>query len=247
MNAIVKIEFENHEHLFDTNGWLNATVAASKYGRRLDHWKKTNDTKEYIQVLAEMTNTSEKGYLKTKRGAMGGTWLHPDLAVNFARWLDKRFGVWCDIQIKNILITNQAPPSVQDMVRLMLLPTASTWEKRFPDSYYKALAKITGTKFNNHIGGNPAIFGDITNKWVYRIIMPKEVISELRANKRDSQKMHQWLTNGGEHMLTKQINSVEVIANSSSDYQDFISRCFQAFSQAKGQLRIVMPEQGCAI
>ncbi|WP_262781745.1 P63C domain-containing protein [Acinetobacter guillouiae] len=69
----------------------------------------------------------------------------------------------------------------------MLLPTATTWEKRFPDSYYKALAKITGTKFNNHIGGSPAIFGDITNKWVYRIIMPKEVIEELRANKRDGQ------------------------------------------------------------
>lgn len=190
----------------------------------------------------------QTGLVRAKSGSSengGGTWLHPKLAVAFARWLNVRFGVWCDLQIDNLIRTNQAPPSVQDMIRLMLLPTASTWEKRFPDSYYKALAKITGTKFNNHIGGSPAIFGDITNKWVYRIIMPKEVVSELRANKRDGEKMHQWLTNGGEHMLTKQINSIEVIANSSVDYQDFTARCYQAFPQAQGQLRLVMQEQEC--
>ncbi|MCU4389898.1 KilA-N domain-containing protein [Acinetobacter courvalinii] len=242
MNAIVKIKYEEHEHVFDSFGWFNATEAARKFGKRVDHWIKTNDTKEYLQALAEMTNTPEKGYLKTKRGNHGGTWLHPDLAVNFARWLDKRFGVWCDIQIKKLLVSQQAPTSFQDMMRLMLLPKATVWEKRFPDSFYKALAKVTGTKFNNHIGGTPAIFGELTNKWVYGVIMPKDVLIELRANKREGEKMHQWLTNGGEKLLTDQINKVEAIANSSNDYADFIGRCFQAFSAAKGQLRLIYPK-----
>lgn len=192
----------------------------------------------------------QTGLVKVKNGSSengGGTWLHPKLAVAFARWLNVHFGVWCDLQIDNLIRANQAPPSVQDMIRLMLLPSASTWEKRFPDSYYKALAKITNTKFNNHVGGSPAIFGDITNKWIYRIIMPKEVLLEIRANKRDGEKMHQWLTNGGEQMLSKQINSIEVIANSSTDYQDFTARCYQAFPQAKGQLRLVMVEQECVV
>jgi len=26
----------------------------------------------------------------------GGTWLHPKLAVNYARWLDVDFSIWCD-------------------------------------------------------------------------------------------------------------------------------------------------------
>ena len=33
----------------------------------------------------------------------GGTWLHPKLAIHFARWLDPRFAVWCDEQIEQIL------------------------------------------------------------------------------------------------------------------------------------------------
>lgn len=48
----------------------------------------------------------QTGFVKTKQGAFengGGTWLHPDLAVVFARWLDVRFAIWCDQQIKSII------------------------------------------------------------------------------------------------------------------------------------------------
>ncbi|MBJ9904816.1 KilA-N domain-containing protein [Acinetobacter bereziniae] len=253
MNAIVKIKYEDYDQSFDNNGWFNATEAAKRFKKRANDWINLPETQRYIEALLkrEFSKSDTKlsgitNFVKTRKGNSRqfsqGTWLHPKLAVRFAQWLDFDFAIWCDEQIDNLLRTNQAPPSIQDMIRLMLLPTATTWEKRFPDSYYKALAKITGTKFNNHIGGSPAIFGDITNKWIYRIIMPKEVVSELRANKRDGEKMHQWLTNGGEHMLSKQINAVEVIANSSTDYQDFTARCYQAFPQAKGQLRLVMQE-----
>jgi hypothetical protein len=44
--------------------------------------------------------------VKTKQGGIdigGGTWLHPDLAIVFARWLDVKFAVWCDKQIKSII------------------------------------------------------------------------------------------------------------------------------------------------
>ena len=33
----------------------------------------------------------------------GGTWLHPKLAIHFARWLDPKFAVWCDEQIEHII------------------------------------------------------------------------------------------------------------------------------------------------
>lgn len=32
-----------------------------------------------------------------------GTWLHPKLAIHFARWLDPKFAVWCDEQIEALL------------------------------------------------------------------------------------------------------------------------------------------------
>jgi hypothetical protein len=50
--------------------------------------------------------TKKTGYVRTKLGAPengGGTWLHPKLAVNFARWLDVDFAVWCDAQIDSLI------------------------------------------------------------------------------------------------------------------------------------------------
>jgi hypothetical protein len=46
------------------------------------------------------------GYVLTKAGAPengGGTWLHPKLAVAFARWLDVDFSIWCDTKIDDII------------------------------------------------------------------------------------------------------------------------------------------------
>ena len=36
-------------------------------------------------------------------GTQQGTWIHPKLAVHFARWLDDRFAVWCDLHIDAVL------------------------------------------------------------------------------------------------------------------------------------------------
>ncbi|WP_327190602.1 KilA-N domain-containing protein [Pseudomonas libanensis] len=33
----------------------------------------------------------------------GGTWLHPKLAVAFARWISPDFSVWCDLHIDALL------------------------------------------------------------------------------------------------------------------------------------------------
>lgn len=52
----------------------------------------------------EKLNTRNIGDLiKTKRGKTGGTWMHPKLAVVFARWLSVDFAIWCDEQIDGII------------------------------------------------------------------------------------------------------------------------------------------------
>lgn len=46
------------------------------------------------------------GYVSTKTGSQengGGTWLHPKLAVAFARWVSVDFAIWCDEQIDKII------------------------------------------------------------------------------------------------------------------------------------------------
>jgi len=100
MSKIVKAEFDGQIMQFNSEGWFNATAAADRFGKRIDHWLSNAETKEYIEKL----NTRNSGDLiKAKRGNNGGTWLHPKLAVVFARWLSVDFAIWCDEQIDAII------------------------------------------------------------------------------------------------------------------------------------------------
>lgn len=103
-NKIIPANFQGYEISFNNDGWINATQVANHFGKRLDKWLATNETDEYVSSLMKYSNTPKKGDLiKTKRGNQGGTWLHPKLAVFFARWLSPDFAVWCDMQIDNLI------------------------------------------------------------------------------------------------------------------------------------------------
>ena len=247
MSNVLKIEFQHCAYSFTDAGWFNATEAANRFGKRLDNWLRLDETQDYIQVLDSILNPSEvrnlksdalNRLIKTKRGKYGGgTWLHPKLAVAFARWLDTAFSVWCDLQIDKILRAGYEPPN---MIKLLLADTVSEWELRFTPSFYHALAKVTKTKYNGHSQGTPSVFGQITLKWVYGEVLPSDVLAEVKNRKKDSEKMHQWLSKGGEKQLDQQIAKIEAIAWSSVDYEDFTARCYQS-CKATGQLRLVYP------
>lgn len=100
MVKIVKAEFDGSPMQFNDDGWFNATAAAERFNKDLSNWVRSVDAVSYIDALKSVENTD---YIVTKKGRNGGTWLHPDLAVVFARWLDVRFAVWCDQQIKAII------------------------------------------------------------------------------------------------------------------------------------------------
>lgn len=243
MMGVLAVDFEGQDYSFNEAGWFNATQAAARFGKVAYEWLRLPETEKYIDALCRKNESGKSLFVKTRRGgntSMQGTWLHPKLAIRFAQWLDVDFAVWCDETIDGIIRANSAPPVIRDLMRLLLTDTASAWELRFPDSYYQALARVTGTKYNGHIGGTPALFGQITCNWVYAVIMPKDVLAEMKSRCANSDKLHQWLTDGGAKLLDRQIEAVETVASSSLDYPDFVSRCTQVF-RAKGQLRIVYP------
>jgi hypothetical protein len=103
MTNLVKAEFDDIAVTFTEEAWFNATEVADKHKRRVTDWLNNNETQDYLTALAEILKVPKEHLLKTRRGRYGGTWMHPRLAVAFARWLDVRFGVWCDDQIFQIL------------------------------------------------------------------------------------------------------------------------------------------------
>ncbi|QSA97124.1 KilA-N domain-containing protein [Methylococcus sp. EFPC2] len=97
---IIALDYQGHEIGFAETGWFNATEAAAGFGKRPVDWLALDSTQDYIATLAEISKCEKSSLLKTKRGRHhGGTWMHPKLAVPFARWLDTRFAIWCDLQI----------------------------------------------------------------------------------------------------------------------------------------------------
>ncbi|TKD44228.1 KilA-N domain-containing protein [Azotobacter chroococcum] len=250
---IIPFDYEGQPVRFNAEGWLHATEIAERFGKRLDHWLENAETLEYVRALDEIqhpgagpsaiSNTRKSGYLKTRRGNNGGTWLHPKLAVAFARWISPRFAVWCDMQIEALIHQGMAVQGHEHLIGLLLRPEASGWERRFPPEYYHALAKVTNTHYEGHAGGTPAVFGQITRRLVYQVIMPPTVLLELEGRCGTREKLHQWLTDGGSKVLDSQIARLTLIANTSTDLPDFEARCMQAFG-LPGQLRIVYPLVG---
>ena len=116
---IIPFDYEGHSVRFNTDGWINATEIAERFGKRLDHWLDNAETLDYVRALDELqhpdigvstiSNTRKSGYLKARRGNTGGTWLHPKLAVVFARWCNAKFAVWCDLQIDGLLRGESKP------------------------------------------------------------------------------------------------------------------------------------------
>ena len=141
MNQVQSFNFGNIAVSFRADGFLNATVIASHFGKQARDYLKTEQTQQYITALAE--NLSVKTKILTKEnqivivkrgGSEQGTWLHPKLAIHFARWLDPKFSVWCDEQIEALLNGN-----VSDG-----LPAKTTANDRTP--LRQAVAALVGRK-----------------------------------------------------------------------------------------------------
>jgi hypothetical protein len=116
-NDLMIKRFEDVNVFFMEDGWFNASSVAKKFGKFPADWMRQESTKEYIQeLLLELSNTGNPiiehqliDIVQVKRGRPengGGTWLHPELSVEFARWCSPKFARWCDKQIKDILVSN---------------------------------------------------------------------------------------------------------------------------------------------
>lgn len=104
MNNVIPFHYEGQAVRFNSDGWINATDVAKRFDKRPIDWLKQDETKLYLAALAEALNCDPESLLETRRGRYhSGTWLHPKLAVAFARWLDLKFAVWCDLHIDALL------------------------------------------------------------------------------------------------------------------------------------------------
>ncbi len=85
---------------------VNATEMAKPFGKRPVDWLRLPNTQEFLAKLAEVRK-SHNGFVVTVKGGNDrtaqGTWLHEDVALEFARWLSPAFAIWCNDRIKELM------------------------------------------------------------------------------------------------------------------------------------------------
>ena len=85
---------------------INATQMAKPFGNTKQpvHWLKNQQTKEFLSELSKLRFISLADIVVvTKGGNNPGTWMHEDVALEFARWLSPLFAIWCNDRIKELL------------------------------------------------------------------------------------------------------------------------------------------------
>lgn len=122
-----KIEFK----MIEGYVYANANQMANGFGGsdKLKNWKNSPNTKRYIEALekslgknypTELILVNQGGKAKEQ-----GTWIHEKLILNFARYLNVEFELWCDEQIATLLREGKVelqpkPMSIQQMMIITL-------------------------------------------------------------------------------------------------------------------------------
>jgi hypothetical protein len=134
---------------------------------------------------------------------------------------------------------------LQKILKAYISEELLSWQKRFPDIYYKELFRLNGWEFTVHgIKKRPGVIGKWTNTLVYERL-PKGVLEELKTitPKNESgkylAKLHQHLTlDIGEPNLSAQLNKVITIFQLSDNMEQVWSNFKKVKDREEGQLEI---------
>lgn len=136
---------------FDSETYINATEAYKVWGKKQSTFDsfKTRSLLPYAaklvslgvvvapqnEVLPQLIVVKGDKFAVSERG----TWLHPKLAIMFARWLSMDFEIWCDQKIEELLAKGKVSASAEERVK---------WMDKLPHLYKSISAnKYWGSKF----------------------------------------------------------------------------------------------------
>lgn len=110
MKDIVKFEYNGSPISF-LNGdkkMVNATEMGKPFGesKKPKEWLSNKSTKDFLDVLSSERGIPPSQLVVIRKGNSSdfeqGTWMHEDVAIEYARWLSPKFAIWCNDRIKEL-------------------------------------------------------------------------------------------------------------------------------------------------
>jgi len=80
-----------------TDGYVDATAMCKANEKQWNDYFRTDRATQYLEALSVETGIPFSNLcFRTRGGAYQGTWVHPRVAVDLARWISAPFAVWMD-------------------------------------------------------------------------------------------------------------------------------------------------------
>ncbi len=120
----------------ESDGYVNLGQLCATHGKRFSNWYRLNSSAEYLYALAETLTQKDTQIITPENlviadvdaiGGNAGTWGHPLVAIEVARWISPGFGVWCNQHIKVLIesgTTNINQPAPQQLPQVTAIALA---------------------------------------------------------------------------------------------------------------------------
>jgi hypothetical protein len=162
-------EWNGHPiHRRQVDGYVNATAMCRAGGRRWNHYATNERTSEYLRALSRSAGIPADllvASITTGPNHLRGTWVHPRLAVDLARWISPAFAVWMDGWFleqfqppASPTTTNHRQPTLDSSPRIVIHAAS---DQEAADLWLQAVsAAVLGGLARNrrrvlHAGGSP--------------------------------------------------------------------------------------------
>lgn len=182
-----------------TDGFINGTAMCVAHGKDVSDWLRTDDTFETVVVLANDLGiatisakkpNSDKTRLSAcyptlvvvKRGAPeagGGTWLHPDLAIQLAQWCNKSFALQVSKWVREWIASAHSPSRLEvDKDRIAIRDEVKDVRRIALTNQVKSFLQKAG-QYNPSSKETGYFFGRVHNE--VNLVITGEKAIEMRA------------------------------------------------------------------
>jgi hypothetical protein len=162
--TIITLQYGDFPVFFQENAFLNASKTAKQFNKQAHDYLNNEHTVNYLENLKHYAQKDQHQLVITQKEGLSqeqGIWLHPYLAVDFARWLAVDFAIWCERQIENMLhpvIKVRQQKNAEYIPKELIQRQENFMQQEIPEGMviiaakrYQQLQKIAGLTTFDHI------------------------------------------------------------------------------------------------
>ena len=117
MNTIINLNYRGNSvpvKMVCDEPWVNLNAIGRPFSKEPNQWLKSAPAQEYVEAVelldVKQTDKNPSGEIRPNKavsiqngGKNPGTWASEMVALEFARWCDPTFAVWCNRKLRELI------------------------------------------------------------------------------------------------------------------------------------------------